>query len=351
MTKTELPSRQEPEGFLLVDKPQGPTSHDVVATARRLLNTRKVGHGGTLDPMATGVLVLGVGRATKLLTYVSGSTKQYEATIRLGQATNTDDAMGEVVEARGAALGGTDLQLESVTEEMGHLTGDITQVPSAVSAIKVRGKRAYDLVRKGETVRLKGRPVTVSKFDLVGVSEKVVEANGEELPVVDLDVVTDVSSGTYIRALARDLGEALGVGGHLTSLRRTSVGNFKVGECTELSTLETMRENSDPLPLLSLSDAARKMLPVAHIEDPAARQRFRHGGAPKPSEVEILTDGVERAAGGEPNLQAEPEVHAEGEVGSVYAVTGADGEVLGLVRRTVVAGEPECKTLNVFVAG
>ena len=204
----------EPTGLIVVDKPPGMTSHDVVARVRRLAQTRRVGHGGTLDPMATGVLVLGVGRATRLLTYVIGADKGYAATIRLGQSTVTDDAEGPVVTE--APAGSVDDA--AIQAGLAALTGVISQVPSAVSAIKVGGQRAYARVRAGEEVALAARQVTVSRLDLLDVRRL-----GE---VIDLDVAVDCSSGTYVRALARDLGAGLGVGGHLTALRRTRVGGF-----------------------------------------------------------------------------------------------------------------------------
>ncbi len=184
-------------GLLLVDKPAGWTSHDVVARARRLLNTRKVGHAGTLDPMATGLLVLAVGRATRLLTYVTGHDKSYDATIRLGASTVTDDAEGEVTGAADAS-GVTD---DAVAAAVAQLTGEIQQVPSSVSAIKVNGERSYARVRAGEDVALAARPVTVSRFEVTAVRR--------EAGVIDVDATIDVSSGTYIRALARDLGSRL----------------------------------------------------------------------------------------------------------------------------------------------
>ncbi|HHU38056.1 MAG TPA: tRNA pseudouridine(55) synthase TruB [Propionibacterium sp.] len=211
--------------LLVVDKPGGITSHQVVARARRALGTKKVGHAGTLDPMATGVLVLGVEKGTRLLGHLLLTTKTYEATIRLGQATNTDDADGEVTASVGAPLAAVGPRLQA---SVGALTGTISQVPSTVSAIKVGGQRAYALARKGEDVQLAAREVTVSRFDVLDV--RATEAGGD--PVVDLDVVVDCSSGTYIRALARDLGAALGVGGHLTALRRTRVGPFGLEHAT-----------------------------------------------------------------------------------------------------------------------
>lgn len=205
-------------GILLVDKPQGVTSHDVVARARRLLGTRKVGHAGTLDPMATGLLLLGVDSSTRLLTYLVGLDKEYTATIRLGVATDTDDAEGETTATADASSVGDDV----IAQGIAALTGPIEQIPSTFSAIKVDGRRAYDLARSGEEVTLTGRPVTVHAFDLLAMRRE-----GE---IIDLDVRVECSSGTYIRALARDLGADLGVGGHLTALRRTRVGPFAVAD-------------------------------------------------------------------------------------------------------------------------
>lgn len=232
-------------GLVIVDKPQGWTSHDVVGKTRRLAGTRKVGHAGTLDPMATGVLVVGVNKATRLLTYIVGATKTYEATIRLGESTVTDDAEGEVLQARIAAA----VTEEMIAAEVLRLTGDIEQVPSSVSAIKVDGVRSYARVRKGEDVALAARPVTVSRFEVHAVRR--VRAG----KVLDVDVTVQCSSGTYIRALARDLGEALGVGGHLTALRRTQVGPYLIGQA------RTMEQLAEELVMLPLDDAARALFP------------------------------------------------------------------------------------------
>ena len=201
-------------GIVLVDKPGGMTSYDVVARARKAFGTRKIGHAGTLDPMATGLLVLGIEGATRLLTFIVGLDKTYEATIRLGVSTDSDDADGEST----ASMDASALTDGAIASAMAPLTGLISQVPSSVSAIRVNGRRAYDLARAGEQVELAARSVEVSRFDVVAVRRA-----GE---AVDLDVVVDCSSGTYIRALARDLGGALGVGGHLTALRRTRIGPF-----------------------------------------------------------------------------------------------------------------------------
>lgn len=225
-------------GLVVVDKPGGLTSHDVVARLRRILRTRKVGHAGTLDPMATGVLVCGIGRGTKLLGHLALDTKAYTATIRLGAATTTDDAEGEVLTSADAS-GVTEVALAA---GMAALTGPIQQVPSSVSAIKVDGQRAYARVRAGEDVVLAARPVTVSRFALL-------ERRG-----ADLDVDVACTSGTYVRALARDLGAALDVGGHLTALRRTRVGPFTLAHAGTLEELEARPALS--LPLDAAVDAA-----------------------------------------------------------------------------------------------
>ena len=249
-------------GLLVVDKPAGLTSHDVVARVRRLAGTRRVGHAGTLDPMATGVLVLGVERATKLLTYLVGAGKEYLATIRLGVSTVTDDAEGEVLERRDAA-GATD---DAVRAGIARLTGPIRQVPSAVSAIKVDGRRAYARVRAGEAVELAARPVTVERFEVLARRDGV----DADLPVVDLDVLVACSSGTYVRALARDLGAWLGVGGHLTALRRTRVGPYGLDRAR---TLDELAERFEVLPLAA---AARAAFPARELTADEAR-RLAHG--------------------------------------------------------------------------
>lgn len=243
-------------GILLVDKPAGVTSHDVVARARRALNTRKIGHAGTLDPMATGLLVLGVGHATRLLTYVVGLDKTYEATIRLGVSTDSDDADG-VETARTDAAGVTD---EAIHHGIRSLTGPISQVPSTVSAIKVGGRRAYDLARAGEQVELKARDVVISRFDVLGIRR--------EERIVDVDVIVDCSSGTYIRALARDLGADLGVGGHLTALRRTRIGPFGVADAVTELTAEA--------PLQDAAGVAASLLGSFPVTADEARD-LRHG--------------------------------------------------------------------------
>ena len=244
-------------GILLVDKPGGITSHDVVARARRALGTRKIGHAGTLDPMATGLLVLGVEGATRLLTFVVGLDKTYEATIRLGVATDTDDAEGQTVSTMDAAS----LDSVEIAGGIAALTGRISQVPSTYSAIKVDGRRAYDLARAGEDVQLKAREVTVSRFDVL--------AERRSGGTVDLDVVVDCSSGTYIRSLARDLGAALGVGGHLTALRRTRIGPFPVASAAAIDALADA-------PLLDPAAGAAAVLGRFDVTADEARD-LRHG--------------------------------------------------------------------------
>ncbi|MBO0879013.1 MAG: tRNA pseudouridine(55) synthase TruB [Mycobacterium sp.] len=212
-------------GLVIVDKPAGLTSHDVVARCRRIFSTRKVGHAGTLDPMATGVLVVGVGRATKILGLLAGVSKTYAATVRLGQSTSTEDAEGTVLQ-QVSAENVTD---EAIATAIVDLRGDIQQVPSAVSAVKIGGQRAYRLAREGQTVELPARPVRIDRFEVLAVRRY-----GQ---LVDVDVEVDCSSGTYIRALARDLGDTLAVGGHLTALRRTRVGRFGLDDARSLDDL------------------------------------------------------------------------------------------------------------------
>ncbi|MFC8798280.1 tRNA pseudouridine(55) synthase TruB [Promicromonospora sp. NPDC057138] len=259
------------DGFVVVDKPQGWTSHDVVGRMRRLAGTRKVGHAGTLDPMATGVLVLGIGKATRLLTYVVGADKDYDATIRLGVATTTDDAEGAVVTVAGeGAVARVDrAALDAAVAE---LTGDILQVPTSVSAIKVDGKRAYARVRAGEEVALQARSVTVSRFDVLDVRQVTAAVpDVEDVPVIDVDVRVTVSSGTYVRALARDLGAALGAGGHLTMLRRTRVGGYDLAGARTLEQMETQADADGTLATIPLAEAARGTFPVRELDEVEVR--------------------------------------------------------------------------------
>ncbi|MFE1321818.1 tRNA pseudouridine(55) synthase TruB [Kitasatospora phosalacinea] len=235
-----------PDGLVVVDKPEGITSHGVVAKLRWLAGTRKVGHAGTLDPMATGVLVIGVERATRLLGHLMLTAKTYEATIRLGQTTVTDDREGEVT----ASAPADGVARDAIDAGIAELTGEIMQVPSKVSAIKIDGKRSYARVREGEDFEIAARPTTVHSFTLHEVRPAVAE---DGTPVLDLDVTVECSSGTYIRALARDLGAGLGVGGHLTALRRTRVGPYSVESA---HTLEQLEEKLEVLPIAEAAAAA-----------------------------------------------------------------------------------------------
>jgi tRNA pseudouridine55 synthase len=273
---------------LLVDKPQGVTSHDVVARTRRIVGTRKVGHAGTLDPMATGLLILGVNNSTRLLSWIVGLDKEYTATIRLGAASTTDDAEGELsAPADSSALAAlTDADLAAA---VARLTGKLSQRPSSVSAIKVDGKRAYTLAREGAAVVLPARDVTVAAFEIVGLTR------GEW---IDVDVRVECSSGTYIRALARDLGDDLGVGGHLTALRRTRIGPFSVDAAGPIDD--------------RLVDALRSPAEIAARVFPV---------------LQLGADQVTDIANGKRILLDEP---ADAHGGPIAAVT-AEGRLVGLI--------------------
>ncbi|MGU3408549.1 tRNA pseudouridine(55) synthase TruB [Microbacterium sp. M1A1_1b] len=287
-----------PDGILLVDKPQGISSHRAVSIARRRLDLKKIGHAGTLDPMATGLLLLGAGPSTRLLTHLVGLDKTYTATIRLGVATDSDDADGTPVAALGVA--DADVSDEAVERAVAAQRGPISQVPSTVSAIKVDGRRAYDLARKGEAVTLTARSVTVSQFDVTGRNDRVVTVDGVETAVVDLDVVVSCTSGTYVRALARDVGAALGTGAHLTALRRTLVGPFSVADAIDLED-----EAVDVRAALARpADIARQLFPVVALDAIAAKD---------------LADG-KRISADHPDTD-----------GPVAAVTARDDRLVGLV--------------------
>lgn len=255
-------------GLVVVDKPSGVTSHDVVGRCRRIFGTRKVGHAGTLDPMATGVLVVGIDRATKILGLLTATDKSYAATIRLGQTTSTDDAEGEVLQSVSACK----LTDAEIADAVTPLRGEIAQVPSAVSAIKVGGKRAYKLAREGQAVELASRSVRIDRFDVLAIRR--------HNDLVDVDVEVDCSSGTYIRALARDVGAALGVGGHLTALRRTRVGRFGLDEARTLDDLAGAPRLSYSLDEACLQSFPRRELTAQEAED------TRHGRPLKPAGIE-----------------------------------------------------------------
>ncbi|WP_136192255.1 MULTISPECIES: tRNA pseudouridine(55) synthase TruB [Actinomyces] len=262
------------DGLALVDKHAGVTSHDVVAMTRRMAATRKVGHAGTLDPMATGLLLLGVGRATRFLTYLVGADKTYRATVRLGQTTLTEDADGELTAAAGCTAA-PDLPAR-LDAALVALTGEIMQVPSAVSAIKIGGVRSYARVRGGEDVTLPARPVTVHALARVGEPRPVTAADGT--PVIDVDVEVHCSSGTYVRALARDLGVALGCGAHLTALRRSGVGPFNVAEAATIESMAAAVTAGRALPVLPLAVVARRCFPAVDLDADEARA-LRYGQA------------------------------------------------------------------------
>lgn len=239
--------------FIIVDKPAGWTSHDVVAKMRGVFKTRRIGHGGTLDPMATGVLILGINRATKLLSYVAGTEKEYRATIRFGAATVTDDAEGEVTET----ISAKHLDRETVEAAIKKYRGTFDQVPSAISAVKIKGQTAYKRVRAGEEVEIPARTISVREFELMDFRSVA--------DFVDVDVRVSCSSGTYIRALARDLGRDLEVGGHLTALRRTRVGQFEIGQAQTVAEVEKQANR------ISLADMGARLFAKMVVDEQTAR--------------------------------------------------------------------------------
>ncbi|MFJ3520622.1 MULTISPECIES: tRNA pseudouridine(55) synthase TruB [unclassified Streptomyces] len=299
-------SRAEPGGGLvIVDKPSGFTSHDVVAKMRGIARTRRVGHAGTLDPMATGVLVLGVEKATKLLGHLALTEKEYLGTIRLGQDTLTDDAEGEITSSTDA----TGVTREAVDAGIAKLSGEIMQVPSKVSAIKIKGVRSYKRARDGEDFEIPARPVTISSFQVYDMREAEAE---DGTKVVDLVVSVVCSSGTYIRALARDLGADLGVGGHLTALRRTRVGPYKLDKARTLDQLQ------EELTVMPIGEAAAAAFPRWDLD---ARR------------ASLLANGVRI------------DMPQEYEAGRTVAVFGPEGQLLGLVENK----NGKAKSLAVFV--
>ncbi|MFC8077934.1 tRNA pseudouridine(55) synthase TruB [Streptomyces sp. NPDC057307] len=282
-----------PDGLVIVDKPSGFTSHDVVAKMRGIAKTRRVGHAGTLDPMATGVLVLGVERATKLLGHLALTEKEYLGTIRLGQDTVTDDAEGETTSSTDAS----GVTREGIDAGVAALSGAIMQVPSKVSAIKIDGKRSYARVRGGEEFEIPARPVTVSSFQVYDMRADVAE---DGTPVVDLVVSVVCSSGTYIRALARDLGAGLGVGGHLTALRRTRVGPYGLDEA------RTLDQHQEKLTVMPVADAAATAFPRWDVDEKRAK---------------LLLNGV----------RLDMPARRDGAVAGPVAAFGPDGRFLALV--------------------
>lgn len=311
-----------PTGLLLVDKPQGVTSHDVVGRVRAILRTRRVGHAGTLDPMATGLLVIAVGRATKLLGHLALAEKSYSATIRLGEATDTDDAEGEITSRQDASA----LSIGDISTGMTLFTGDIDQVPSSYSAIKVDGRRAYDLARSGEEVTLAARRVTVSRFERVAEPRHIGEC-------LDIDVAVDCTTGTYVRALARDLGEYLRVGGHLTTLRRHTVGPFSVAEALNVFP-DGVTPRGAPRPPIDEALRAVAQGGVIPVSQAARRAFVAH------------TVGDRVAA----DLRFGRKIPGAG-IDGVYAVFDTEGDLLALVEDTVedAVGDAATAAKPVFV--
>ncbi|MEU6278364.1 tRNA pseudouridine(55) synthase TruB [Streptomyces populi] len=293
-----------PDGLVIVDKPSGFTSHDVVAKMRGIARTRRVGHAGTLDPMATGVLVLGVEKATKLLGHLALTEKEYLGTIRLGQNTLTDDAEGEITSSTDAS----GVKRDAIDAGVAKLTGAIMQVPSKVSAIKIDGVRSYKRAREGEEFEIPARPVTISSFAVYDIRDAVAE---DGTPVLDLVVSVVCSSGTYIRAIARDLGADLGVGGHLTALRRTRVGPYK------LDSARTLDQLQEELTVMPIAEAAAAAFPRWDVDSKRAR---------------LLLNGV--------RLEMPDEYAGEGAV----AVFGPEGQFLALVEEQ----KGKAKSLAVF---
>ncbi|HEV7210832.1 MAG TPA: tRNA pseudouridine(55) synthase TruB [Blastococcus sp.] len=265
MSQRRRPDADVPPGLLLVDKAGGMTSHDVVAIARRALSVRKVGHAGTLDPMATGLLILGVGAATRLLGYVGGHDKTYEATIRLGQGTVTDDREGDVLSTASAAH----LDDAAISAALAAQTGPLQQVPSSVSAVKVAGRRSYDRVRAGEEVELAPRSVTVHRLDVHRITRPTPE-------LVDVDVTVACTAGTYIRAIGRDAGAALGVGGHLTALRRTVSGPFAVTDAAPVEEAAAALLAGGGVGFLGLAEAAGRVFATRAVTADESRE-LTHG--------------------------------------------------------------------------
>ena len=333
-----------PDGVLVVDKGRGPTSHDVVARVRRLAGTRRVGHAGTLDPLATGVLVLGLGRATRLLQHLSGHDKAYRATVRLGVTTSSDDAGGDVLAVRdGGHLGEA-----AVREALAALQGRSRQVPPAVSAVHVDGRRAHERVRAGEVVELEARDVVVHALEVLDLRRE--EVGG--VAVVDVDVDVTVGAGTYVRALARDAGAVLGVGGSLVALRRTRSGPFDLAEAVDPDAVDDVSAH-----LLGLEDVARRCFAVVEVDDVVARrlrqgQRVPHDGPLLPAAGQSSPDGAEAGAGavadapagaGAPGAEPPPDEPSPHEPVAVLAAEGLVGLVDlrdGVLRPRTVLGPP-----------
>lgn len=356
-----------PSGLIVVDKPAGLTSHDVVSKMRWIAGTRKVGHAGTLDPMATGVLILGVNKATRLLTWVVGETKTYTTVMRLGLSTVTDDAEGDITEVASAAT------VEAITEaaikdRVQALTGEIMQVPSAVSAIKVNGVRSYARVRSGEAVELEPRPITVHSFEVHSVTPRTVQVEGaletgedgaptatETVTASVLDVAATVtcSAGTYIRALARDLGAALGTGAHLTELRRTAIGEISVADAYSLDELIAGREAEQAVPLLPIEEAARRLftqrqLTAAEATDLSNGRRI----SPTPGGADAqdgTAPSLDRSSGSK--TKASIGGHDKPTTAGISAAFALDGTLVALIENTRWKRENVAAPILVFESG
>ena len=287
-------SKDDPSvaGVLCVDKPSGLTSHDVVDRVRRRLGVRRVGHAGTLDPMATGVLIIGVGPSTRLLGIIGGHDKEYTATIRLGASTTTDDREGDVI-AQATTQDIQHVTDDAIAETVSHFAGALEQRPSAVSAVKVDGKRAYQRVRDGEEVDLPARAVTVEEFTILNIRRDDGAADAASFTAIDVDVRVRCSAGTYIRSLARDVGEELGVGGYLTELRRTRSGTVDVTECVDLDGADLQHVNAPGV-------FARRHLPAVDLSDDHV-VRVRNGArvgidVPEASTIALIGPGEDLVA-------------------------------------------------------
>lgn len=317
------------DGVVLVDKPAGWTSHDVVARLRRMYGTRRVGHAGTLDPAATGLLLVGVGRATRLLTHLVGLDKSYAATFRLGASTVTDDAEGEVISRADPRVVG-DLEEEAVDGALAHFVGELDQIPSAVSAVRVNGVHAYARVRAGEAVSIPSRRVRIADLRRVGALRR--DADG-----IEVQVEVDCSSGTYVRALARDLGTRLGVGGHVTALRRLRVGPFLVSEASTLPARDEPWESSSGLrlPVRGMAEVASGVFPTVTLTESEVAA-VRHGRAVKAREGAVLSPSAPMGRSGS---------HDGAEM--IAAVAEGSGALMAFVRLSAGMWRPQ----TVFVSG
>lgn len=351
-----------PSGLIVVDKPAGMTSHDVVSKMRWIAGTRKVGHAGTLDPMATGVLILGVNKATKLLTWVVGETKTYTTVMRLGLSTVTDDAEGDITEVA-SAVAVDSITEDMIAEQVAKLTGAIEQVPSSVSAIKVNGVRSYARVRSGEDVQLDARPITVHSFEVHSVTPQTVQVervlqtdehgaatSTETVTASVLDVAATVtcSAGTYIRALARDLGAALGVGAHLTQLRRTAIGEIFVEDAHSLDALIAGREAEQAVPLLPIEEATRRLFTERLLTATEATD-LSNGRRISPSSP-VTTEHTPMSSPNHPQTGSKGG-HDKPTTAGISAAFAPDGTLVALIENTRWKREDVASPILVFESG